>query len=173
MNSFDVSAFLRGDSVLQKCYVLLCSNSEQLKMQFGHISYICKLANLLLHVQENVQPVELENLKRVFKWSGTQMVSTAVSVQTSAQDPLCLCSCHGFVDPMQQSFEHNQFYTQCGLIFCARLDTKKDDRICWQETMLHLYKQLTYIERIWCVDITLCCLERFSWFPAVIHYVQN
>jgi hypothetical protein len=48
---------------------------------------MCELANLHLDVQENVQPVELENLKRVFKWPGTQMVSdgdsTAVSVQTS------------------------------------------------------------------------------------------
>ena len=89
MNSFDVSALLWGGLLLQKCYVLLCVNSEQLKVLVtSHIiSYICELANLHLDVQENVQPVELENLKRVFKWPGTQMVSdgysTAVSVQTS------------------------------------------------------------------------------------------
>ena len=89
MNSFDVSALLWGGLLLQKCYVLLCVNSEQLKVLVtSHIiSYMCELANLHLDVQENVQPVELENLKRVFKWPGTQMVSdgdsTAVSVQTS------------------------------------------------------------------------------------------
>lgn len=103
MNSFDVSALLWGGLLLQKCYVLLYVNSEQLKVLVtSHlISYMCELENLHLDVQENVQPVELENLKRVFKWPGTQMehrwLVTVIALlflcrlQGWRQDPLCLC----------------------------------------------------------------------------------
>ena len=56
--------------------------------------------------QDTVQPVELENLKRVFKWPGARFQG---SKESWAFGP-------SRRNPMK-----------------ARLDTKKDDKICWQD----------------------------------------